>query len=74
MIIYFADRKMNILEKASTNLPDGFVITQDTKVEDIETSVATFECTIPYNKEDRMKLKECTAVGNYFVRKNNDEN
>lgn len=74
MIIYFTDRKMNILEKASTNLPDGFVITQDTKVEDIETGVATFECTIPYNKEDRMKLKECTAVGNYILRKNNDEN
>lgn len=74
MIIYFTDRKMNILEKASTNLSDGFVITQDTKVEDIETGVATFECTIPYNKEDRMKLKECTAVGNYILRKNNDEN
>lgn len=74
MIIYFTDRKMNILEKASTTLPDGFVITQDTKVEDIETGVATFECTIPYNKKDRMKLKESAAVGNYILRKNGDEN
>lgn len=74
MIIYFADRKMNILGKASTNLPDGLVITQDKKTEDIETGVATFECTIPYHKEMRMKLKEWAAVGNYILRKNEDEN
>nr|WP_300210128.1 hypothetical protein [uncultured Anaerostipes sp.] len=74
MIIYFADRKMNILGKASTNLPDGLVITQDKKTEDIETGVATFECTIPYHKEMRRKLKEWTAVGNYILRKNEDEN
>ena len=74
MIIYFADRKMNILGKASTNLLDGLVITQDKKTEDIETGVAVFECTIPYHKELRAKLKECAAVGNYILRKNGDEN
>ena len=31
MIIYFADRQMNILETANTALPDGIKITNDRK-------------------------------------------
>ena len=46
MIIYFADRKMNILGLASTNLKKGLTITDDLKIEDVETGVASFECKI----------------------------
>lgn len=31
MIVYFADRYMNILGQASTELPDGLTITDDLK-------------------------------------------
>ena len=33
MIIYFADRAMNILGSASTGLPKGLIITNDKKTE-----------------------------------------
>ena len=34
MIIYFADRAMNILGSASTGLPKGLMITNDKKTEE----------------------------------------
>ena len=35
MILYFADRELNIIGKASTKLPKGSVISNDKKTEDI---------------------------------------
>ena len=73
MIIYFADRKMNILGHASTNLPEGFVIVDDLKAEEVETGIASFECTIGYNKENRLALENMTMAGNYILYKDDDE-
>ena len=42
MIIYFADRAMNILGSASTGLPKGLMITNDKKTEEISEGVAIF--------------------------------
>ena len=39
MIVYFADRHMNVLGQASTILPEGMTITDDLKTEDVETGV-----------------------------------
>ena len=72
MIIYFADRKMNILGQASTNLPKGVVIKEDTKTEEIETGVCTFECRICYSKETRQSIEEWSEAGNYILRSNKD--
>ncbi len=74
MIVYFADRKMNILGQASTQLPKGLTITEDLKTEDIETGVAVFECKIPYDAKTREKANLCAEVGNYILRSNNNEN
>lgn len=74
MIVYFASRDMNIIGQASTSLPDGFTIIEDLKTEDIETGVAVFECTIPFEAETRAKVEECTEVGNYILRSHNGEN
>ena len=57
MIIYFADRKMNILGLASTNLKKGLTITDDLKIEDVETGVASFECKISCSGAYRQKLE-----------------
>lgn len=73
MIIYFADRKMNILGHASTNLPEGFVIVDDLKAEDVETGISSFECTIGYKKENRLELESMTMAGNYILYKDDDE-
>lgn len=74
MILYFADRKMDILALASTKLPKGFIITEDIKTEEIETGVTTFSCRIPYSADTRKQLEACTAAGNYIFRYDGDAN
>ena len=74
MIVYFADRQMNILGQASTGLLDGLTVTDDLKTEDVETGVASFECTVHFDDNTREKAKEYTAVGNYILRSHNGDN
>ena len=74
MIIYFANRTMQILGQASTELPDGLMIMEDLKTEEVENGTATFECKIPYNKDNRAEVEACTEAGNYILRSHNGEN
>lgn len=74
MIVYFADRSMNILGQASTNLPKGLMIVDDLKTEDVETGVAIFECKIPFDDSTREKAEEWATVGNYILRSHGNEN
>lgn len=73
MIVYFADRRMNILGQASTNLPKGIVIKEDTKSEEIETGVSVFECRFAYSKETRGQIEQWTEAGNYILRSSDSE-
>ena len=73
MIVYFADRRMNILGYASNKLRKGLVIQDDTKSEDVETGVKIFECTVGYTAKTETKLSECMEVGNYILRSNDGE-
>lgn len=70
MIIYFGDRRFTILGQASTGLPDGLKIVSDLKTEDIETGVASFECSIAYDRNTRDKVAKCCDAGNYILLKN----
>lgn len=74
MIVYFADREMQVLGLATTNLRQGYVIKEDQKIEDVETGVATFSCRIGFNKSNRMALEEMTNAGNYLLRSHDNEN
>lgn len=74
MIIYFANRKMKILGHATTNLLKGYVIKEDNKIEEIDTGVASFECKIGFNNDNRLELEEMTNAGNYLLRSNDGEN
>ena len=74
MIVYFADRKLNILGQASTGLPEGLTIKDDLKTEDVESGVATFECKITFNQDTRYMVESCAEVGNYILRSHNGEN
>lgn len=73
MIIYFADRNMNVIGKAFTNLREGFSVRNDEKVEDIESGVSSFSCDVVFEDKDRLKVEEMTKAGNYLLRKNEDE-
>ena len=68
MMIYFADRDLNILGNASTQLPDGFRITDDLTVEEIDTGVNTFSCVLPFTDYDRADLEEMVTEGNYILK------
>ena len=73
MIIYFADRRMHILGKASTNLPKGARITDDLKTEEVEVGVKVFECDLSYTSGNQKTIKEWAKAGNYILRKNGEE-
>ena len=74
MILYFADRKMNIAGQASTQLRKGYKITDDVKAEDVESGVASFDCWIGYEKANRAELEAMTSAGNYLLRSHDNEN
>ena len=77
VIIYFADRAMNILGSASTGLPKGLMITDDKKTEEISEGVATFECNLDYDfvnsdEEQEVDVKKLAAVGNFILKQSAD--
>lgn len=73
MIIYFADRKMNILGQASTDLPEGIRLTEDWKTQEVETGVTNFEFRLPYTEETRQDVKRYATVGNYILRQDEED-
>lgn len=80
MIIYFADRAMNILGSASTGLPKGLMITNDKKTEEISEGVAIFECNLDYDfansnkdKKQEVDVKKLAAVGNFILKQSADD-
>lgn len=74
MILYFADRRMNILGKASSHLRKGVKILSDNKTEDVESGVASFEATFSYTRENRKEVESWAKSGNYILRKSGSEN
>lgn len=74
MIIYFANRSMDIQGSASTGLPGGFTVVEDTKTEEIETGVAVFECRVKFDGENRLQLEAMCEAGNYLLRSDGDLN
>ena len=75
MIIYLADRHMNIVATCSNNLPKGLKFQNDLKSEDVESGVATFSVDILYDEEDAVKTAQYCESGNYvLVYDDNGEN
>lgn len=67
MILYFADRNFKILGTASTSLSGGYVITDDTKKEEVETGIATLDCTVAYTDDTRGDIEGWCRAGNYVL-------
>ena len=75
MIIYFCDRQLNILGQATTELPSGYRISNDSTVEDVESGVNTFECMITWTDDTRADLTDSIVAGNYILKSGSaDEN
>lgn len=67
MIIYFADKKLNILGMASTKLSKGFKITDDSKVQAVDTGISTLGFKIVYTSENKALLEQMTTTGNQLL-------
>lgn len=74
MIIYFADRKLQILGQASTNLNNGISIVDDNKAEYVSNGVVIFEATVCYGDTAVKDMRKLCTAGNYLLRKHNAEN
>lgn len=72
MIVYFSDRYLNILGKASTGLPQGYRIINDVKTEDVDSCVATFEFDLKYNEDTLSEARNMAYPGNYLMRSYDD--
>lgn len=68
MIIYFADRMIDILGSASTNHNSRFVIVDDNKTEDSGTGIGTFEFKVAFNDDNRLELEAMLRAGNCVLR------
>lgn len=67
MILYFADKNFKILGTASTSLSGGYVITDDTKKEEVETGIAMLDCTVAYTDDTRADIESWCRAGNYVL-------
>lgn len=74
MIVYFADRGLNVLGCASTDLPKGIMILDDEKTEDIESGQKTFTVTFSYDNKTRELVLGTVTVGNFLLRSADGEN
>ena len=68
MIVYFADRGLNILGLASTSLPGGVRIVEDMTVEDVDSGVNSFTCRVAYDETTRSDLEDAIQVGRFVLK------
>ena len=74
MILHFADRIFNIICPASTDLPEGIIITEDKREQEVETGVASFSFKLPYSDRTRVLAEKAAAEGNYIFRSDGEDN
>lgn len=73
MIVYFADRKLNILGLASTNLQQTYVIKDDKTTEDTDTGISVLDLTVAWASGEQTELQDLMEVGNYILKANDNE-
>ena len=66
MILYFADRKMDIVGLASTGLRDGLTIYNDKRTEELSTGSASLSFDLRYSGSAKA-LMDVVEVGNYVL-------
>lgn len=66
MILYFADRKMDIVGLASTGLRDGLAVYNDKETEDLKTGSTSLSFVLRYSGSAKA-LMSVVDVGNYVL-------
>lgn len=67
MILYFADRGLNVLGLAGDKIKKGYNIENDEREIDVSSGVATFSFDLSYKDENRKEVEKLLAVGNYIL-------
>ena len=73
MILYIADRYLNILGVASNTLPGTWTIKDDKTTLDLSSGVATLECDIVYPEGKAAEAEKITKPGNYILKQSRKE-
>ena len=68
MIVYFADRAMNILGLASDTIANSYKIGDDKCTTEIETGTKTLTLDVYFDPVTRSNVEQLTSVGNYLMR------
>lgn len=68
MIVYFTDRQLEVLGMASTSLPQGLRIIEDTTTEDIDTGCNIFTCRIHCNGNSREDVEKLAEEGHFILK------
>lgn len=68
MIVYFFNRQLEVLGMASTSLPQGLRITEDSTTEDIDTGCNIFTCTIHCNGKPREEVESLAQEGHFIIK------
>ena len=74
MIVYFADRNLNIQGLASSHLPEGLRLSDDLKTEDLESGTSSCECTVTSSDGAEKSVCDIVTAGSYLLRSNEGEN
>lgn len=73
MDVYFANRKLEVLGMASTELPDAYLLYNDLETFSITEGVSIFEGYIPFIKGTRRDINRTVKVGNYIIFENEEK-
>lgn len=68
MIVYFANRQLEIIGQATTSLPYGLRIVEDSTTEDVETGCNIFTCRIHSNGKPREEVEKLTQEGHFIIK------
>lgn len=71
MIFYFADRSMNILGCAGTEVDKNYHVIDDDKEEDVENGSAILQFTMIFKDNYEADARSLTNAGNYVLLKRN---
>lgn len=68
MIVYFANRQLEIIGQATTSLPYGLRIIEDSTTEDVENGCNIFTCRIHSNGNSREEVEKLTQEGHFIIK------
>lgn len=68
MIVYFTNRQLEVLGMASTSLPQGLRIIEDSTTEDIDTGCNIFTCRVHCHGKPREEVEKLAQEGHFILK------